>query len=476
MSEHEDTETKKPVKLSPVTIGITAAAVVVVAVGGFYVSKVMARAKVDTLVHQLSSPDVGQVRKAEDELEKRSAKKRLVAEVLFENLALHAGDNIEKEELFRSLFVKIGDDNTVSVLGEGLGKPETDAPTRKVAIRILAEIRKPEAASILVGLLGHEKDADDAADALVSIGKVALPSVTGAMGSKDASVRRRAVVVMGRIGDASVMPALGEAIVDDDPQVRIAAVVSVRDLAADGAVGLLCGALADAELEVRIKAIDSLEQLADASALEPLVVALSDTDSHVRAMAARILGNLGDSKAVEPLLQALSDKDPDALMKVIESLGKLDDARAVAPLIGLLSHDDAGVRRKAITALGDLGDTAAVEPILACPEAISPEAVAAYGKLGDVRATEKLVLALATEVTLRQPAIDALGLIDDPRTLELALPAIKEADCTMKIKKDLATRLMALVTGQTFVVEVPLEELLLKEPVEGEIPPEVLPE
>jgi HEAT repeat protein len=107
-----------------------------------------------------------------------------------------------------------------------------------------------------------------------------------------------------------------------------------------------------------------------------------------------------------------------------------------------------------------------VEAILAGPDSTTEPAVVAYGELADPRATEKLIDVLVTEVTLKRKALDALAAIDDERTLELAVPVVRESSYTMEVKKDIVETLISTLTGQTIAVEEPLEELLAGE--EGE--------
>lgn len=462
----EDTTPKK--KITPVTIGIIAGAAVVLLLGGFYLYKVMARGKVDALVHQLTSPDIAQRKDAEDELAKRSARSRLVAEVLYENLAVYAGDKQDMEELFKGLLMKIGDDNTVDVVSEGLADPQTDRYTRKASIQILSQIRKESAARVLAGLLDHEDEAEDAMNGLITIGSVALPPLQEAMKHKDPAVRKRAVLAMGRIADEAAQPSLAEALKDEDAEVRMAAITYLPDVGGDGLLDLLLEALEDENEEVRQQAIIHLETHADASAVEPIIGALDDSSARVRAMAAKILGNLGDKRAMDPLLESLDEKDEEVLVKIVQALATLDDEKAVEPLIGLLDHQASTVRLSAITALGDLGDISALDPILNSQEATTEAAVDAYGKLPDTRATETLIQIMVKEISLKEKAAGALIAIDDPRTLELAMPALKESTYILKIKRDLARKLMAGLTEQTITVEEPLDEQLQSEEEEEE--------
>jgi HEAT repeat protein len=58
---------------------------------------------------------------------------------------------------------------------------------------------------------------------------------------------------------------------------------------------------------VRIRAALALGKLGDTKAVEPLIACLKDQDSYVRRRAALALGKLGDARAIASLCAALPD-------------------------------------------------------------------------------------------------------------------------------------------------------------------------
>jgi HEAT repeat protein len=173
--------------------------------------------------------------------------------------------------------------------------------------------------------------ADDrrtAANALASIGpkaKAAIPSLVSAFGDKDLGVCVSASEALLRIGLASAQPLIA-ALQDERPSVRARA-------------ALVLGRVGD---------------VAKAS-IPRLIVLLEDEHPGVRRPAADALGRLGpDAKdAVPGLIRMLRDEDHDAPRYAAEALGRIgpDAKRAVPGLVAALRADKAWVREHAATAL-----------------------------------------------------------------------------------------------------------------------------
>jgi ribosomal protein L7/L12 len=125
------------------------------------------------------------------------------------------------------------------------------------------------------------------------------------------------------------------------------------------------------DYSVRVRAAIALGKLGDARAVAALGVAVKDDDEWpVRQQAAKALGELGDPQAVEPLIAAIKEKKDDysyeVQMAAAAALAKLGDARAVEALAGVLKDDgEWPVRKAAAQALGEIGDARAVGPLTA---------------------------------------------------------------------------------------------------------------
>lgn len=165
----------------------------------------------------------------------------------------------------------------------------------------------------------------------------------------DNAVRRSAAQALGRLGDASAIAPLGEALHDRDDYFRVAAAEGLNNLA-------------------------SLFSESDCKSVVPsLINALEDTNRDVKENAARALGKLNDKTAVPALIEFLKDPRESydyyrrQLRSVaVASLSRLRDASAIPILINLLE-----------TSTGDLRET--VSHILESFDA--PEAQSAIKRL-----------------------------------------------------------------------------------------------
>lgn len=131
-----------------------------------------------------------------------------------------------------------------------------------------------------------------------------VDALTEQLGSRDPSVRLRAVKALGTLGPAARVagPAVAGALGDPDPDVRRGAIVALR---------LMFPAARPTEAVVRAIAVD-----------------LADPDPGFRMLAARALGRLGTAAVVAtPDLEALrNDPDPDVRRAVADALVRVGAA------------------------------------------------------------------------------------------------------------------------------------------------------
>ena len=263
-----------------------------------------------------------------------------------------------------------------------------------------------------------------------------VPDLTRLLSDKEARVRRRAALAVGRVG----LP--------------------------DG-VQPLVALLSDPDPEVRQMAAFALGLIADKSARDPLVTALADPATMVKGSAAEALGLIGDPSAAGPVARMASDllaagalaelpsddldvardtpaaafrfgvyaltrmKAYDALAGVVLdqsgqprvrwwpvafALQRLEDARSMPALIALLKEASPYTRAFAARGLGAMkapAASAALMPLVAdANRAVAIEAVRSLARLGDRAAAApllKLVQAPKSEPHLRLEAVTALG-------------------------------------------------------------------
>jgi HEAT repeat protein/cyclophilin family peptidyl-prolyl cis-trans isomerase len=263
-----------------------------------------------------------------------------------------------------------------------------------------------------------------------------VPDLVRLLSDKEARVRRRAALAVGRVGLADGVPPL---------------------------VALL----SDSDQEVRQMAAFALGLIGDKSARDPLVSALADPAAVVKGSAAEALGSIGDSAAAAPIAKMASDivasgalaQPPSedletgrdtpaaafklavfALMKlkaydalsgvVIEpngqprvhwwpvafALQRLEDRRALTPLLALLKDTQPYTRAFAAKGLGAMKDKAAVAALVPlvvdADRNVAIESIRSLGRLGDPAGAApllKIVQNAKAEPHVRLEAVTALG-------------------------------------------------------------------
>lgn len=173
-------------------------------------------------------------------------------------------------------------------------------------------------------------------------------------------------------------------------------------------------------------AAKELGRLKDASAFEPLLVCITSRSPQVRENAVMALGLLGDRHAVPYLIKCLKDEAKGVRYQTVAALGMLKEVGVFEALVETLADDsDEQVRGSAAEALGLIGDPRAVEVLIrvlqnpATVSAVSYYVCRALGQLGDVRAVELLIQTLSErESHVGAQAAEALGRIGDRRAIE----------------------------------------------------------
>jgi HEAT repeat protein len=277
--------------------------------------------------------------------------------------------------------------------------------------------------------------------ALEKIQKIISPRTTRellhALQDEDSSVRYSAARALGRLGDASAVPALLQTLQDEQWIVRYFTAQTLGQLGDASAVPALIQVMQDEQSNARFFAAQTLGQLGDASAVPALIQTLQDEEMLVRNNAAEALGRLGDARAVPALLQALKDEDSSVRTSAAGALGRLGDARAVPALLKALQDEQSNVRYSAARALGRLGDASTVPALL---KALQDEqsnvlysAARALGQLGDASTVPALLQALKDEdSSVRTSAAEALGQLGDASTVPALLQALKDEQSNVR--------------------------------------------
>lgn len=169
----------------------------------------------------------------------------------------------------------------------------------------------------------REDAAVDLLTALERMGEAAVGPLIEALGDPERNVRKFAATVLGNLRDARAVEELGMAVYDLHDEVSRAAAEALAQFGAP-AVGVLGEALSHPEAAVREHAVLGLGKIQDARVVPLLIEMLNDPERIVRKQAIRSLGQLRDERSISALKDIAadrSDREMSALAK--ETIEKL---------------------------------------------------------------------------------------------------------------------------------------------------------
>ena len=308
---------------------------------------------------------------------------------------------------------------------------------------------------------------------LTQLGRVnaqVVPDLLTLAAHPDRDKRVAVFTALARLKDPRSLDAMLQALHDQESSVRVSAIEMLSEVGEQRALPRLLELCADPVTQVRLRVAQSLDRFADARAIEPLLVLLRDADTAVRASAAASLGALGDPRAIPALaacfasaeklrlrgtaMQALSSlvmrfpaeiAQPEVLTQFLYALGESyvyirEDASKVLafpacqallrePLREMFTDFAAPlqIRLAALKVLETSGYDAEPQMLDALLAMLEQEnehvplrirAISLLGKHRDKRAVETLLKLLdSSDISLREAASEALGLLGDARAL-----------------------------------------------------------
>jgi len=134
-------------------------------------------------------------------------------------------------------------------------------------------------------------------DAIRHLGATALPALREAVHHANASVRSRAIGLLGGLGDDSDGPVFLEALRDQSASVRWYAVQALGQHHGPEVVKALTELLKDDDEDVAHKAVSALRGIGDAAAVDALIGCLGDEDDQLAKAAASELENINTRAA-----------------------------------------------------------------------------------------------------------------------------------------------------------------------------------
>jgi HEAT repeat protein len=240
-----------------------------------------------------------------------------------------------------------------------------------------------------------------------------------ALKDDDWAVREEAATALAAHRDARAVGPLVQLLGDDDRAVREATMLALTAIG-EAAVPALGRCLGHANLTVQESAASVLATIGDRRVLEALLRALKSPDWIVRMHAAKGLGRIAETNSVQPMMPLLQDKVKAVRVEAACALADIGKA-AVPSLLEALQSKEWLVKLHAIEALGKMRSPDTVEPLLFVlfndpDQAVRTDAVRALGDIGDARAVDFLLTAL-NDLDVRPVAVESLGKIGDRRVV-----------------------------------------------------------
>jgi len=169
-----------------------------------------------------------------------------------------------------------------------------DREARQAAETVFEEVWKHATVLDLVNHLQHEDDriAHQATAFLVARGLDSIPDLVDIVRTQSGAARRLAAEALVQMG-AVVVPSLLHTLYDRNYQVRVVVAGMLGNIGSVAAVPDLLKTLADPEAQVRAKAARALARIGDPHAIPALTHAMHDPDPEVRKSAAAALEKIG---------------------------------------------------------------------------------------------------------------------------------------------------------------------------------------
>lgn len=186
-----------------------------------------------------------------------------------------------------------------------------DSPKRKVHLLPLLTHRSPEVRTSTVYSLEGLKDHE------------VFEHLKQKLQDQSWQVRKAAVEVLGRSGEAKAKNALINGLNDEKPDVRMASVNAISGLVGDDVQQALIACLSDSNMGVRCEAIKGLADYRTDEVLKALTKALSHGYLVEQIAICETLGKMGNSKAIEPVKEILTKGDENLTRAARKALQEL---------------------------------------------------------------------------------------------------------------------------------------------------------
>lgn len=307
----------------------------------------------------------------------------------------------------------------------------------------------------------------------------AAPDLLQLLDDRDARMRRRAALAVGRVGLPEGVAPLSKVLASDaDADVRAMAAFAIGILGDRGAARALRAALGDASALVQGRAAEALGLLGDAESARAIATMTSAAyvDSHVISLhpddVATVLSPAAEAfrlglfaltrlKAYDALASVVIDAGGEPRLRwwpVAYALSRVGDPRAARPLLTLARTGGSFSRSFAVRGLGALKDTGSVGTLLLLAQNWQDDprtalsSIRALGQIGSPDAASvlrTLLQARTLNPAVRLEVVGALGALKDRESLDTVLELVGDAWPAMRAA---ALRAVCGIDAETFIV------------------------
>jgi HEAT repeat protein len=303
---------------------------------------------------------------------------------------------------------------------------EADVDVRLSLVNLLGDLRSPDGFQTLLEILDRETDINVASSVVSSIGKyrdaAALSHLIPVLKRDDLWLRFHAIEALGEIGDRAALPSILPLYAEKS--LRKPVLEAVGKIADVGTVSFLLRIIAEDE-KLNLTALRALVRIAEAN--KPRIVMQAE-----RQLVQRKFRESFPKEKVGPLIEHLhTTTKRDVKAFILKFLGWSGDERALPVLMGFLEQPDTA--ETAAQALIDFGRGAVTAILAALRNADEDEVVAlllrTVNVIGGTEAIPNILPFLDHEnPMIRRLAIETLGEITDPRSIDYLLAKLDDSD------------------------------------------------
>ncbi|HEV2721622.1 MAG TPA: HEAT repeat domain-containing protein [Thermoanaerobaculia bacterium] len=338
--------------------------------------------------------------------------------------SLADADNAGKRNSATEALVRVGAPAIGPIVARLRG--EADVDVRLSLVNLLGDLRSAEGFDMLVEMLDQEHDINVASSIVSSLGKyrdaAALPPLLRVLQREDLWLKFHAIEALGEIGDRTALPSILPLYAEKS--LRKPVLEAIGKIADVGTVSFLLRIIADEE-KLNLTALRALVRIADAS--KPKIVEQAERELIQRKFREAFPGS-----KIAPLVEHLhATPKRDVKSFILTFLGWSGDERVLPVLMNYLEQPDTA--EVAAQALIDFGKGAVPSILAALRNAEEDEIVALLLRIINVIGGAESIPSILPfldhdNAMIRRLAIEILGDIADPLSLDYLLAKLDDAD------------------------------------------------